>query len=140
MVLSATETAANLLKYTQSRLDKHKMGVFGPKNPAKSLLLFIDDLNMPALEKYGAQPPLELMRQIIGDKGCFNLKDKAWMKIIKLLYLGAMGKPGGARTLPSSRLIRYFTVLNVNELSTILQKQIFTKIMNWGFAQHPVSW
>jgi dynein heavy chain len=38
------------------------MGVFGPKNPAKSLLLFIDDLNMPALEKYGAQPPLELMR------------------------------------------------------------------------------
>jgi len=54
MVLSATETASNLLKYTQSRLDKHKMGVFGPKNPAKSLLIFVDDLNMPAKEKYGA--------------------------------------------------------------------------------------
>jgi len=44
------------------------------------------------------------------------------MKIIKLLYIGSMGKPGGARTLPSPRLIRHFNVLNVNELSVVLQK------------------
>jgi hypothetical protein len=62
MVLSATESAENMFKYTQSKMDKHKKGLYGPKNPGNKLVMFIDDLNMPEKEKYGAQPPLELIR------------------------------------------------------------------------------
>ena len=117
MVLSATESAANLFKYTMSKMDKHKKGLYGPKTPQNKLIMFIDDLSMPAQEKYGAQPPLELIRQMIGQGGYYSMKDMAWLGIKDLVFVGAMGLPGGARTLPSARLLRYFNVLNVSELS-----------------------
>lgn len=93
--------------YLHSKVEKLKKGVYGPKVAGHRLMIFLDDLNLPAKERYGAQPPLEMLRQVIDNGGMYD-KSNEWLRFINLVFVGAMGIPGGSRTLPSKRLLRHF--------------------------------
>ena len=48
------------------------------------VLVFVDDLNLPAPEVYGAQPPLELLRQFMELGGFYDTKKLAWKVLDKI--------------------------------------------------------
>jgi hypothetical protein len=83
--------------------------------PAKQCILFVDDLNMPAKEKYGAQPPIELLRQFIDQGGWYEHKDKEkpFKHLVDIIPVAAMGPPGGGRTFITPRILRHLTLVSL---------------------------
>lgn len=55
--------------------------MFGPP-VGRYFIFFIDDLNMPMLEQYGAQPPIELLRQWMDHQGWYDRKQIGMTQIL----------------------------------------------------------
>ncbi|XP_074244239.1 dynein axonemal heavy chain 2 isoform X4 [Saimiri boliviensis] len=110
--MSAQTTSNNVQSIIESRVEKRTKGVYVPFG-GKSMITFMDDLNMPAKDMFGSQPPLELIRLWI-DYGFWYDRAKQTIKYIREMFLmAAMGPPGGGRTVISSRLQSRFNVINM---------------------------
>ena len=83
----------------------------------KQFVIFIDDFNMPKREKYGAQPPLELMRQMVDHGGWYDRKTLKWKKIVDVILVGAMGPPGGGRQPVTNRMMRHMHFISFTDLA-----------------------
>jgi len=79
----------------------------------KTLVTFLDDMNMPEKEIYGAQAPLELIRQWIDYEFWFDRQSRFLKYVKNMLLIGAMGPPGSGRSTISNRLLSCFSVINL---------------------------
>jgi dynein heavy chain len=90
-------------------MEKRKRTLLGA--PAgKKCIIFVDDVNMPAVETYGAQPPIELLRQFQDHKGFYERKKLFWRNIADTVLFVCSAPPGGGRNELTPRCASFLLV------------------------------
>eukprot|EP00924_Labyrinthula_sp_SR-Ha-C_P010247 snap_masked-scaffold_23-processed-gene-1.31-mRNA-1 protein AED:0.10 eAED:0.11 QI:0/-1/0/1/-1/1/1/0/4309 len=133
---SAQTKAQQVQNLIDDKLEKRKRGIYGPP-VGKKYLIFVDDLNLPQKETYGAQPPIEILRQMIDGGGFYDLKEILFKKMVDCIFLGAMGPPGGGNTVITQRMVRHFNVLNFLPFSDDSLLSVFSTILGHYFKLFP---
>jgi len=126
---SGKTTCKNLQDAFEGSLDPKRKNLLAPKVLNTSMIFFIDDVNMPQLETYFAQPPCELLRQTIDQGGFYDVKKLLFKHVKDTKFIAACAPPGGGRNAVTPRLFRHFNMIWVPDLSSASMKTIFTAIL-----------
>ncbi|XP_055378973.1 dynein axonemal heavy chain 12 [Condylostylus longicornis] len=118
-----------------SKLIKRRRGFFGPPK-GQIAAIFVDDMNMPAKEKFGAQPPLELLRQYFDYGHWYDLKDTTKVWIQDTLMICACAIPGGSRQDVYARFLSHFNIFSINEFAEITMNRIFVSILSTAYKNN----
>jgi dynein heavy chain len=132
---SAQTSSKRTQEMIEAKLEKKRKNVLGaPKN--KQMIIFIDDLNMPKLDTYGSQPPIELLRQFQDFGGFYNRVEEGlpFTELKDMTIAAACAPPGGGRNPISLRLIRHFCMFSIPSPSEYSLKHIFKSITNGFFV------
>lgn len=126
------QTSAN---FTQeiilSKLVKRKRGEYGPPF-GKTCVIFVDDMNMPIKEQYGAQPPTELLRQFFDHGHWYNLQNKTKIYLKDILLLSAIGPAGGSQRGVYARFLRHFGLFAINSFDDESITKIYSNLLQIG--------
>jgi len=128
LTFSAQTSANQTQDAIDGKLDKRRKGIYGPP-VGKSMVLFVDDLNMPKKEEYDAQPPIELIRQWLDHQGWYSRVTKEFMQLQDIIFITAMGPPGGGRSSLTQRIQRHFNIITYSTLDSTSIEMIFNKIL-----------
>ncbi len=56
----------------------------------KQIITFIDDINAPGFDRYGAQPPIEILRQYLDFHGWYDRKTNVFKNVSGMQIIGAL--------------------------------------------------
>ena len=136
LTFSAQTSANQTQDIIDGKMEKRQRGTFGPA-AGSVFVLFVDDLNMPMKETYGAQPPIEILRQWCDFHGWYDRKERVFKKIIDTVLMAAMGPPGGGRNSITARFVRHFNVINYTPMDDDSMRTIFETILVNFCSQAP---
>jgi dynein heavy chain len=125
---SAQTTSLATQEIIESKLEKKRKTRSGAP-PGKKVVCFVDDVNMPAKEVFGAQPPVELLRQWLDFRGFYDRKKLFWKEIEDTTMVAACAPPGGGRQELTPRFLRHFSMFCLPPPSDTVMRHIFTSIV-----------
>lgn len=121
---SAQTSSKRIQNILELKLEKRKRFLLGAP-VGKRVCVFVDDVNMPRLDTYDSQPPIEFLRQVLDYQGFYDCDKLYWKSIEDVILTVACAPPGGGRNPMSPRFMRHFGMLVIPMASEASLKTIF---------------
>ncbi|CAG8442752.1 1825_t:CDS:10 [Diversispora eburnea] len=90
------------------------------------IVVFCDEINLPACDQYGTQRVISFLRQLIEYGGYWRTSDKAWIKLERIQFVGACNPPTDpGRVSMTHRFLRHAPLVMVDYPGEISLNQIY---------------
>ncbi|CAD1473370.1 unnamed protein product, partial [Heterotrigona itama] len=160
LIFSAQTSSGRTQEILELKLERRKRTVLGAPI-GKRVCVFVDDVNMPKLDTYGSQPPIELLRyashlryssvflfriglftcsclnlcrQLLDFRGMYDKEKLFWKRVEDVVFTVACAPPGGGRNPLTPRFVRHFAMLLIPAPMELSLKRIFKTIVS-GFLE-----
>ncbi|CAG8454634.1 4044_t:CDS:10, partial [Ambispora gerdemannii] len=90
------------------------------------IVLFCDEINLPATDKYGTQRVISFIRQLVEYGGYWRTSDKSWVKLERIQFVGACNPPTDPGRVPlTHRFMRHAPLVMVDYPGSLSLNQIY---------------
>ncbi|AMD19130.1 HBR229Cp [Eremothecium sinecaudum] len=112
--------------------------IMQPKGHGKQLVVFCDEINLPALDEYESQPVILFLRQLVEKKGFWNVQENKWVFIERIQIVGACNPSSHAgRVSITRRFSRHASIIMVDYPGKISMEHIYEVFYNAVFNMAP---
>lgn len=125
-------TSEMLQKILEKPLEKKAGRVYGPPG-SKRLVYFVDDMNMPEVDKYFTVQPHTLIRQYMDYQHWYDRQKLTLKDIRNVQFISSMNPTAGSFTI-NPRLQRHFCVFAVSFPSYDASFQIYNSMLSQHLA------
>ncbi|KAI9891081.1 MAG: Dynein heavy chain, cytoplasmic [Vezdaea aestivalis] len=100
--------------------------LLSPTQIGRWLVIFCDEINLPAPDKYGTQRAISFLRQLVEQNGFWRTSDKTWVTLDRIQFVGACNPPTDAgRTPMGARFLRHAPLVMVDYPGELSLVQIY---------------
>ncbi|KII86419.1 hypothetical protein PLICRDRAFT_44012 [Plicaturopsis crispa FD-325 SS-3] len=100
--------------------------ILAPVQIGRWLVVFCDEINLPAADKYGTQRVISFIRQLVECGGYWRSSDMAWVRLERIQFVGACNPPTDPGRVPlSHRFLRHAPLVMVDYPGEVSLKQIY---------------
>ncbi|KAI7931816.1 dynein heavy chain [Pyricularia oryzae] len=100
--------------------------VLSPTQIGRWLVVFCDEINLPAPDHYGTQRAISFLRQLVEHNGFWRTADKSWVTLDRIQFVGACNPPTDAgRTPMGARFLRHAPLIMVDYPGELSLQQIY---------------
>ncbi len=134
---SSRTSSLDFQKNMKESVDTRLIRTVGPPS-GKQLIIFIDDVGMPKVDKYETQQPVAFLKLLVEKRYYYTRDNKELIKLIDTNFICAGLPPSGGNNKIDPRFVALFSVFNITAESDAIQK-IFTVILSNYFKDYNVD-